>query len=699
MELLLEIMTEEMPPSHVRSALDQIGRALPLELGTACLLSRTEAGAAAPVRTLGSSRRLVVVAEIEPRQQNRAERVIGPPKSAAFAADGTPTQAALGFARSRGVDPSKLEVFTTEKGEYVGFSKVEQGLAAADLLPDVLIRVLSGLTFPKMMRWDENPVRFSRPVKGILALLDGKPLALSFAGVTSGDSTRGHKLLDPRPVRPASFVQYRDELARARVVIDPAERRELILRQAEAVLAPLKAQMFPDEELLDRLTSDIEQPFVFLGSFPEAYLSLPLEILSTAMREGQRLFSVVRAKKQMASFLGVADALGDAKSLIRRGNERVLKARLEDARFFWDQDTGLGLKKRAAGLKKVVFQEKLGSYEDKSLRLRKLCGYLCDRLDAAEIKKDVLLAAELCKADLLTDMVGEFPALQGRMGGLLAAREGLGETVSRAIYEHYQPTGLEDEEPSTLGGAILSLADKLDSLVGVLGLGISASGSGDPFGLRRSALGVCRIVLDRKLVFSLSRLLDKALDVYGDKVEKGKDETKKACLEFFDGRLRTIFEKQGFRYDLINAAFGAGVDNIHFAALRLQALHALRSSPQFEPFILMAKRVNNILRDQPPSKVNPAHLQEKEEKELHALYALVKTNVGPMIAQGDFGQAQRIVFRLQPVLTAFFDKVHVMDEEARLRKNRVGLLQAISRLLLEIADYSQVVVEGERAPA
>ncbi len=699
MELLLEIMTEEMPPSHVRSALEQIGRALPLELGGACLLPRAEDGTAPPLRTFGSSRRLVILAEVEAHQPNRSDRVVGPPKSAAFAPDGTPTKAALGFARSRGIEPSQLEVFQTEKGEYVGYSKVEEGRPSADLLPDILARVLAGLTFPKMMRWDENPVRFSRPVKNILCLLDGKPLRLSFAGVTSGDSTLGHKLLDPRPLRPASFAQYRDELRAARVVIDPAERRAMILEQAEALLAPLKAQMLPDEELLDRLTSDIEQPFVFLGSFPDDYLSLPLEILSTAMREGQRLFAVVRSKKQIPSFLGVADALGDAKSLIRHGNERVLKARLEDARFFWDQDTKAGLKKRAAGLKKVVFQEKLGSYEDKSLRLKKLCGYLCDRLDAADIKKDLLLAAELCKADLLTEMVGEFSGLQGRMGGLLAAREGLGETASQAIAEHYQPTGLDDEEPSTLGGAILSLADKLDSLVGVLGLGISASGSGDPFGLRRNALGVCRITLDRKLVFSLSRLLDKALDLYGEKVEKGKEGTKKACLEFFEGRLRILFEKQGFRYDLINAAFGAGVDNIHFTALRLQALHALRSSPQFEPFILMAKRVNNIIRDQAASKFNPAHLQDKEEKELHALYALVKANIGPMVVQGDFGQAQRIIFRLQPVLTAFFDKVHVMDEDARLRKNRVGLLQAISRLLLEIADYSQVVVEGEKAPA
>jgi glycyl-tRNA synthetase beta chain len=699
MEFLLEVMTEEMPPSHVRSALDQIGQALPLELGNACLLRRDETGTALPLQTFGTCRRLVVRTEIEPGQGDRREKIIGPPKSAAFAPDGSPTQAALGFARSRGVDPGVLEIIRTEKGEYVGLTRVEAGKSASDILPDLLARVLAGLTFPKMMRWDENPVRFSRPVRNILCQLDGRPLAFSFAGVTSGGTTSGHKLLAPRPLEPAGFAEYRELLAGARVILDQDERRGQILGQAQALLAPLKAQMLPDPELLERLTYDLEHPFVFLGTFPEDYLALPLEILSTAMREGQRLFSVVRGKKQAALFLGVADAVGDAKSLIRGGNERVLKARLEDARFFWTQDVRMPLKRRAAGLKRVVFQEKLGSYEDKSLRLKKLGAYLCDKLDAGEIKKDVLLAAELCKADLLTEMVGEFPALQGRMGGLLAEREKLGETVSRAIYEHYQPLGLEDAAPGSLGGAILSLADKLDSLVGVLGLGISVSGSGDPFGLRRNAHGVCRVTLDRKLSFSLPRLLDKALDLYGDKLARSKAEFKAAGLEFFAGRLRYIFDRQGYRYDLINAVFGGGLENIYLASLKLKALHGLRSSPQFEPFILMAKRVNNIIRGHPAFKVNAAHFQEAEEKELHALLTLVQQNIGPMIAQGDFGSAQRMIFRLQPELNAFFDKVLVMDEDVRLRKNRLGLLQAISRLLLEIADYSQVVVEGEKTTA
>jgi glycyl-tRNA synthetase beta chain len=326
-----------------------------------------------------------------------------------------------------------------------------------------------------------------------------------------------------------------------------------------------------------------------------------------------------------------------------------------------------------------------------------LAVYLCDKLDVSNLKKEAIMAAELCKADLLTDMVREFPSLQGRMGGLLAREQGLPKAAGRAIYEHYQPAGLEDASPVSTLGAVLSLADKIDSIVGVLGLGIQTTGSSDPFGLRRNAHGVCKVILDKKFDFSFGRLLDKALEAYGAKLERPATEVKAAAVEFFAGRLRYIFDKGGFRYDLVNAALGPGLDNIHHCSLRLSALSGLRSSPQFEPFILMAKRVNNILREQPAGRVNHALLAEKEEQELWSVFGIVKENAIPMMAKGDYGQAQKMVFRLQPALNTFFDKVLVMAEEKRLRQNRLGLLQAISRLLSQIADYSQVVVEGEKA--
>jgi glycyl-tRNA synthetase beta chain len=294
-------------------------------------------------------------------------------------------------------------------------------------------------------------------------------------------------------------------------------------------------------------------------------------------------------------------------------------------------------------------------------------------------------------------MVKEFSGLQGRMGGLYAKEEGSPASVYQAIYEHYQPVSLEDASPASLPGAILSIADKMDSIVGAIGIGLQVSGSSDPFGLRRNAHGVCKVALDRKLRFSFPLLLDRILAIYGDRLTLGRGEVKAACLDFFAGRLRFILEKKGFRYDLVNAALGPGVDRIVDVLARVEALDRLKSSPQFEPFILMARRINNILKGLPAAKVNPDLLMEKEERDLFSTLSIVGNNALPMIAQGDFARAQGIIFKVQPVLNTFFDKVLVMAEDKNTRQNRLGLLQSIARILLGIADYSQVVVEGDKA--
>jgi len=690
MEFLLEINVEEMPSSHVRTALDDLKERLGRELAAAKI-------AVASLSALSTCRRLILVGDFAEGQIAREALITGPPKSAAYAPDGSPTPAALGFARSKGIDVARLEVVTTERGEYVGFRTVERGKPTAEILAKAVPQVLASLSFPKMMRWGAGTMKFSRPVRNILCLFGGRPVRFEIDGLAAGDTTAGHKIRDPRPIRAASVEDYVRALREALVIVDPDERRTMILDQIASLLAPLGAALYPDAGLLRKLANDVECPYAFLGSFPEEYLSLPIEILSTAMREGLKVFSVVRDGRQIPYFLGVADAQADAKGLIRKGNERVLKARLEDARFFWTNDLKTGLRKRAPALKHVLFQEKLGSYDDKAQRLKKISAYLAERNEGEKIVKDLVLAAELCKADLVTDMVREFPSLQGKVGGLYARAEGLPEAVASAIYEHYLPQSLEDESPATLGGALLSIADKLDSIVGVVGVGVQTTGSSDPFGLRRNAQGVCKIVIDRKLSFSFPRLVDKVHAVYGDRLKRPKAEILDYVRDFFLGRLKYLHERQDIRYDLIAAGLGAGLENIYHVHLRIKALDTLKASPQFEPFILMAKRVNNILAGQPAFSLNADLLVEKEERELQAAFSIVKENVGPLIARGDFGQAQKIVFRLQPVLNAFFEKVLVMAKEAPLRKNRLALLQAIRKILLQMADYSQVVVEGEKA--
>jgi glycyl-tRNA synthetase beta chain len=689
MEFLLELLTEELPASHVRSAVEQLESGFRKEL----LEARIGIGS---LKTLATPRRLVVAGDFAEGQEDREELVTGPPLAIAKGPDGALSAAGRGFARSQGVDESLLEAVRTPKGEYLGFRRKAKGTSTAEILAAAVPRILGSLSFPKMMRWGSSPFRFSRPIHGLLCIFGGLPVPASFEGFQASDETVGHRIASPGPVKVRDLASYREALGKSFVVIDPADRKQMIVTQIEAALAPLKAKIFPDAELLDDLTLNVEHPLVIFGAFPETYLSLPLEVLATAMREGQKLFSVVRDRKQLAYFLGVADAPGDAKGLIRRGNERVLRARLADARFFWDQDRKIPLSDRAAGLKNVLFQEKLGTYEDKTQRLKKIAGYLCDKLGAPEVREDAVEAASLCKADLLTDMVKEFSGLQGRMGGLYARAEGLPAAVHQAIYEHYQPGSLEDASPASVAGAVLSIADKMDSIVGAIGVGLQVSGSSDPFGLRRNAHGVCKVALDRKLRFSFPLLIDRVLAVYGDRLTVGRAEIKAACLEFFAGRLRFILEKKGYRYDLVGAALGPGVDQIVDVLARVEALDALKSSPQFEPFILMAKRINNILKGVVAAKVNADLFVEKEERELYSTLSIISSNVQPMIARGDFARAQGIIFKLQPVLNTFFDKVLVMAEDKKIRQNRLGLLQSIAKMLLGFADYSQVVVEGEK---
>ncbi|MDH7511762.1 MAG: glycine--tRNA ligase subunit beta [Clostridiales bacterium] len=689
MEFLLEIMTEEMPSSHVQAGQAQLEENLRAELESARL-------PVISLKTFGTCRRLIVVGDLGRRQDDKEEVVIGPPKKVGLAPDGSPTAAAKGFARAQNVDVARLEVIPTPRGEYLGVKKTVTGKPAEEILASLLPRIISSLTFPKMMRWGEGAFRFSRPVKNILCLFGGKRVDFSLHGKTSTDFTTGHKLHKPKKIQVRSFREYKALLKKSLVLIDAAERKELIRRNSGKKLLRLKGNVYPDEELLDKLSYDVEWPHVFVGKFPEDYLGLPLEVLSGALREGQKLFSVVRDGRQLPFFVGVADTPGDPKSLILKGNERVLRARLEDARFFWQQDLKIPLAKRVAGLDVVVFQEKLGTYREKILRLKTLGSYVCDKIDDKSLKKNVIQAAELCKADLLTEMVREFPSLQGKVGGLYARAEGYPEAVVRAIYEHYKPVSLEDSTPDSLTGAVLSLADKLDSVVGVVGIGIQASGSSDPFGIRRNATGICQVILDKKLNLSFSRLLEKAISAYGGVLERPPDEVLASCLNLFIQRLRYIYETQGYRYDLVNAALGAGIDNIFYSYLRLKALDDLKKSPSFASLILMAKRVNNIIRGVPSCRVAPELLAEKEERELFSTFSIIAENVQRLVDTGDFARAQNMILKMQAPLSTFFEKVLVMTEDKKIRQNRLALLHAISGLLLQVADYSQVMAEGEK---
>jgi len=690
MEFLLELLTEEMPPSHVKAAIRYLEKNLPAELSEQELIDKKKISH--DFRVYGTCRRLIVRAEIRDRQPDREEEIIGPPRSAAFSPDGKPTQAAAGFSLSKGVDVKDLIVLKTKKGEYIGVKTVVKGQEAGNILTTLLPKIISSISFPKMMRWGNNPFRFSRPIKNICCLLGRKKLNISIAGISSTQTTYGHSLLSPRKIKVESFQSYVKDLRDNKVIIFPEKRREKILKQIEKKLEGKEAELFPDDRLFEKVVYDLEWPLVVLGSFPENYLKLPIEVLSTAMQKGQNLFSVVKGRKQLPYFIGVADAANDASGLIRKGNERVLKARLEDARFFWEQDLRTPLKRRAEGLHKVVDQEQLGSYADKVYRLRKVGQYMVAKLDIVKEKQLLLEAVELSKADLLTDMVREFPSLQGIMGGLYAKEEKYPTPVWKAVYDHYLPVGLNDNVPSSLHGQILSIADKLDTIVGTVGSGIQVTGSRDPFGLRRNAQGVCRIIFEKKLNLSFFRLIDKVIGVFGEKLKLSKEEISSYCVEYFKNRLEFLFSTQGYRYDLVDAALSPGIDNFYFSFLRVKALDGLKESPQFEPMILIVKRVNNILRGYPRYKVRSELLIEKRERELYTTFEIIKGNITPLIVKGEFSRAQKMLFRMRPMIDGFFDNILVMCEDKRIQRNRLGLLQEISKLFFQIADYSKIVV-------
>jgi len=694
MEFILEINTEEMPLPHVKTALKQLKRNFEDVLVSQGLVDKKKRPG--KIEIFGTCRRLIVYGDLIACQRNKEEIIVGPPKSVAFAPDGSPSPAVMGFARSQGVKVDSLEVISNKKGDYIAVKKIQKGRPAQDVLPQVLPAIINRLSFPKMMRWGANDFKFSRPIRYIFCILDGKLLSFRVNGISTIDFTTGHKLYFPAPIKVKSFKEYRIQLKKNKVLLEEKTTKAPIKNLIEKKLAPLEAQCYPDEKLLDKLATDVEYPYVFLGAFPKEYLKLPIEILGTAMREGQNLLSVIKGTKQLPFFLGVTDACNDAKGFVSKGNERVLKARLEDARFFWLQDSKIPLKDRAENLSQIVFQESLGSYEDKIERIKKIALYFASKVDAGKKIQEVRQAAELCKADLLTEMVREFPSLQGKAGGIYARKEKYPLGVWKAIYEHYQPASLDDPSPSSLTGAILAVCDKLDSIVGVIGLEIEISGSKDPFGLRRNAQGICSIVLDKKLDFPFSRLLDKVIKVYEDNLNKNRSELKEICLEFIKNRLENIFSQQGFRYDLINAVLSSGVDNIYNTFLKLKALNSLKDNLKFKTLILTAKRVNNILRGQPMYRVNQDLLIEKEERELYTTYSIIRDNVRPLFLSGDFSRAQRIVLTIGSSIDNFFDNVLVMAEDKRIKRNRLALLQQVSKLFSQIADYSEVVIEGEK---
>lgn len=713
--LLLEIGTEEIPSRMIEGALRDLRQGLLGEIQDARLMQGTGSAEDGRAEIFGTPRRLAVrVRGVLERQPDREEEIVGPPARAAFDAAGGPTKAAEGFARAQGVAVGELRRIETPKGECVGVRRTMPGLRATDVLAKRIPLVVGSLTFPKMMRWGSGEHRFVRPIHWIVALLDREVIDMTIAGVPSGNRTVGHRLRGAPWITIVDPMKYVELLRTHLVVAQIEERRAAIeeqLRQSArahgAVLAappgsPAGAE--GDSELLQDVVHMVESPRVIAGEFDASFLDLPEEVLVTAMRHHQKSFSLRQPSGGLLNrFLAIADAEGDPQHAIRKGNEWVLRARLADARFFWEEDRKTTLSQHAASLARVTFHEKLGSFAGKSARIVRLARVVLGLFVRSGQSADgawVEEAAALCKADLTTQMVKEFPELEGIVGALYARADGLAEGVVEAIYAHYLPRGAEDPLPPTREGAIVTLADRLDTQTGIFMLGVVPTGSRDPYGLRRSVLGVCRVLIAHKVRASLSDLIDRALDGYAEDGIGGSvsaPETKSSLLEFYRGRLQFIGEEAGLRQDSVRAALAASADDAYDARLRMTALDAIREDPDFVPLVLAHKRIKNILRERPENRYDAAGLNEDAERDLDRVLRAVVPAIESAEARSDYLQALRELARLGPLLDRFFKEVLVLAEDTRQRDNRLGLLQSIARLFLKVGDFSEIVVEGETA--
>ena len=735
-DFLLEIGCEEIPARMIEAASQELRERVTK------LLQRENLPAASSPVSFDTPRRLAVLAPgIPDSQADISEQVLGPSSKIAFK-DGQPTPAAHSFAKKVGLDLDKLQRVNTPKGEYLAANVVRKGRTASEILAEALPKEIAGIYWPKTMYWRKKDERFIRPVRWLIALLDGHVIPVEFGGVRAGAESYGHRTLG-RPVRVSKPAAYNEALRSVSIVASREEREKNIRAALDSATRQIPgARWREDKELLDTVVNLTEWPSVILGNFEPEFLVLPEEVLVTVMRDHQKYFALEDASGALLpNFLAVLNTDGDRSGIIRHGHERVLRARFNDARFFWDTDQKRPLRERVELLKHVTFQKDLGSYYEKTVRVQKLASWISELVKDAGIAIRpgiVHKAALLAKTDLTTELVKEFTELQGIVGGLYARvqqldpelREEVRAGVSTAIYDQYKPESVEDSAPRTIEGAVLSTADKADSVAGMFALGLQPTGSKDPFALRRQANGIVKTIAEHKLPIPLSELLCTAVEAYRNtqaaakfvsfdyrsvraEIEKILSGSEKPAVAppfpatlgiFFRERLEFYLrEVRGFAYDVVNAVLAAGADDVVDAIARAEAVTKVRRSSDFESISVAFKRMKNILRQaheagsEPAENFHPGALQEPAETNLAELIPVTAEAVQKLRQQRNYEQALVEISRLRPTVDTFFDKVMVMVDDERLRANRLALLKTLLNEFSTIADFSEIVTESRES--
>jgi glycyl-tRNA synthetase beta chain len=681
-DLLFELCTEELPPRTLPALSNALTEGLAKGIDAAGVPHGRIHGFATP-------RRLAVwIEKLAEHQPDRQVERRGPPLANAFDAHGSPTQAATAFAKSCGVPVEELSKLTTEKGAWLQFRGTERGAATTALLKDILTQAIAALPIAKRMRWGAHSAEFVRPVHSVVLLYGDEVVPMEVLGLESGRVTSGHRFHSPKPITLKRAKGYETKLRRAKVIADFAKRREMIRLGVIAAAAEVNGTALIDDALLDEVTALVEWPVPLTGQFEQRFLSLPREVVIATVQDHQRYFAVQGPDGKLSGwFVTVSNIESRDPSKVREGNERVVRPRLSDAAFFWDQDRKMSLQGHAARLSGVIFQAKLGNYADKTARVTQLAELIGRSIGAGP---DIAQAAELSKADLMTAMVGEFPELQGTMGRYYAEAQGLPHDVSLAIEEHYRPRFAGDALPSTKIGQALSLADKIDTLVGIFAIEQRPTGTKDPFGLRRAALGVLRILLEAQLDLDLADVLGAAAAAQPVQRSAVADEV----YDFIAERLRgMLLEQPGTTPEMLDAVFANRPRSPLDAVTRLKALKEFLLLPDAVVLAAINKRIANILKKTQVSQdwaVDPQGLTEEAERGLHHALKELRDPVLYATKQRRYADSLQALVGLRAPVNDFFDRVMVMDENTAKRNNRLALLRDVQALLGGVADLSRL---------
>ena len=691
--LLLEIGCEEIPAGYIVPALEALSSILQQKLDHARIVH-------GDAIVYGTPRRLAIVLKnVALKQKSLKSEMTGPPVSVGYDENGKPSKAAIKFAEKAGVALNKLTAKETSKGMYLCAQKTERGMATSTLLKEILPEVILALPFPKKMRWSDMDLEFARPIQTILALLGKAVIRFQMGNLKSGRYTCGHYFMAPGKIKIAEADEYVDALRAAHVIIDMEERQKMLEGDIADVAGKLGGRVLPDEELVDIVTNLVELPVAVAGKFDHAFLEVPDEVLITAMREHQKYFAVVdQNNKLMPCFIAVNNTVAHDMAVVATGHERVLRARLADAQFFYQGDLDVSNDERVEKLKGVLFQAELGTMYEKIERVARMAEYLADACDIEpesgpldmDLKKSVKRAARLCKADLVSQVVGEFPKLQGIMGRVYATVSGEPSAVAVAIEEHYRPVFSGGRLPETLVGAIVSIADKIDSICGCFSVGLKPTGASDPYALRRQGIGIIQIMLHKGFGVPLSRLIEESVMPFKpDHVQ----EVRNQIYTFLQNRMTHLLIEDGYSKDTVAAALSASCENIPETWNRVAALEKLKAQPDFEPLAIAFKRVVNIIKKTDEAEsgdIDQSLFQHASESALLSAYESVKKRVDDDLEKGFFDQALVHIASLRDSVDAFFEGVLVMAEDAKVRRNRISLLAHIADLFGKFADFSKL---------